>query len=109
MTDPIRLARPDVGDAELAALAEVVGTGQLTMGPKVEEFEAGIANAVGTAHAAAVSSGTAALHLALLALELGQPGPQHHHLLGKRTHPFQGAVSLGRSERAGGHCARTPS
>ncbi len=40
MTDPIRLARPDVGDAELAALAEVVGTGQLTMGPKVEEFEA---------------------------------------------------------------------
>ena len=38
MTDPIRLARPDVGDAELAELAEVVGTGQLTMGPKVEEF-----------------------------------------------------------------------
>ena len=75
MTDPIRLARPDVGDAELAALAEVVGTGQLTMGPKVEEFEAAIANAVGTAHAAAVSSGTAALHLALLALEIG-PGDE---------------------------------
>ena len=75
MTDPIRLARPDVGDAELAALAEVVGTGQLTMGPKVEEFEASIASAVGTAHAAAVSSGTAALHLALLALEIG-PGDE---------------------------------
>ena len=71
MTDPIRLARPDVGDAELAAVAEVVGTGQLTMGPKVGEFEAAIADAVGTAHAAAVSSGTAALHLALLALEIG--------------------------------------
>ena len=69
MTDPLRLARPDVGDAELAALAEVVGTGQLTMGPKVEEFEAAVASAVGTAHAAVVSSGTAALHLALLALE----------------------------------------
>jgi dTDP-4-amino-4,6-dideoxygalactose transaminase len=75
MTDSIRLARPDVGDAELAALAEVVGTGQLTMGPKVEEFEAAVASAVGTAHAAVVSSGTAALHLALLALEIG-PGDE---------------------------------
>jgi dTDP-4-amino-4,6-dideoxygalactose transaminase len=73
--DPIRLARPDVGEAELAALAEVVGTGQLTMGPKVEEFEASITGAVGTAHAAVVSSGTAALHLALLALEIG-PGDE---------------------------------
>jgi dTDP-4-amino-4,6-dideoxygalactose transaminase len=75
MTDRIRLARPDVGDAELAALAEVVGTGQLTMGPKVVEFEAAIAEAVGTTHAAVVSSGTAALHLALLALEIG-PGDE---------------------------------
>ena len=72
---PIRLARPDVGDAELAALAEVVATGQLTMGPKVGEFEAAIAEAVGTTHAAVVSSGTAALHLALLALEIG-PGDE---------------------------------
>ena len=75
MTDPIRLARPDVGEAELAALAEVVRTGQLTMGPKVSEFEDAIAHAIGTAHAAAVSSGTAALHLALLALEIG-PGDE---------------------------------
>jgi perosamine synthetase len=75
MSDPIRLARPDVGEAELSALAEVVGTGQLTMGPKVAEFEASIAAAVGTAHAAVVSSGTAALHLALLALEVG-PGDE---------------------------------
>jgi dTDP-4-amino-4,6-dideoxygalactose transaminase len=75
MTDPIRLARPDVGEAELAAIAAVVDTGQLTMGPKVAEFEASIAEAVGTAYAAAVSSGTAALHLALLALEIG-PGDE---------------------------------
>src|SRR5215510_3635571 len=75
MSDPIRLARPDVGEAELAALAEVVSTGQLTMGPKVAEFEAALADAVGTAHAAVVSSGTAALHLALLALEIG-PGDE---------------------------------
>ncbi len=75
MTDPIRLARPDVGEAELAAVAEVIESGQLTMGPKVGELEAAIAQAVGTAHAAAVSSGTAALHLALLALEIG-PGDE---------------------------------
>src|SRR5262245_39068718 len=75
MTRRIRLARPDVGEAELAAVAEVVGTGQLTMGPKVAEFEDAVARAVGTAHAAAVSSGTAALHLALLALEIG-PGDE---------------------------------
>ena len=75
MTEPIRLARPDVGEAELEAIAEVVATGQLTMGPKVEEFERAIADAVGTAHAAVVSSGTAALHVALLALEVG-PGDE---------------------------------
>jgi perosamine synthetase len=75
MTGPIRLARPDVGDAELAAVEEVVRSGQLTMGPTVAAFEAAVAAAVGTAHAAAVSSGTAALHLALLALGIG-PGDE---------------------------------
>lgn len=75
MSDPIRLARPDVGEAELEALSEVVASGQLTMGSKVLEFEEAVARAVGTAHAAAVSSGTAALHLALLALEIG-PGDE---------------------------------
>ncbi len=71
MTAPIRLARPDVGADELAAVTEVIESGQLTMGPKVAEFEDAVAEAVGTAHAAAVSSGTAALHLALLALDIG--------------------------------------
>jgi perosamine synthetase len=45
------------------------------MGAKVGELEAALAEAVGTAHAAVVSSGTAALHLALLALEIG-PGDE---------------------------------
>ena len=72
MTEPIRLARPDVGEAELAAVREVIESGQLTMGEKVGELEAALAEAVGTAHAAVVSSGTAALHLALLALEIGR-------------------------------------
>jgi len=75
MNDRIRLARPDVGEDELAAVRDVVRSGQLTMGPRVGEFEAAVAQAVGTAHAAVVSSGTAALHLALLALEIG-PGDE---------------------------------
>ena len=72
MSDPIRLARPDVGEEELAAVREVLATGQLTMGPQVAAFEEAIAQAVGTAEAVAVSSGTAALHLAMLALGIGE-------------------------------------
>ena len=72
MSEPIRLARPDVGEAELAAVAEVVATGMLTMGPKVGEFERALAAACGTADAVAVSSGTAALHLAMMALGIGE-------------------------------------
>jgi dTDP-4-amino-4,6-dideoxygalactose transaminase len=71
----IRLARPDLGDAELAAVAAVLASGQLTMGPQVDAFERALANAVGTVDAVAVSSGTAAIHLALLALGVG-PGDE---------------------------------
>jgi perosamine synthetase len=67
----IRLAFPEAGDQELAEIAAVLETGHLTMGPKVEEFEALLAAAAGTQHAAAVSSGTAALHVAVLALGIG--------------------------------------
>jgi dTDP-4-amino-4,6-dideoxygalactose transaminase len=74
-TDLIRLAWPDVGAAEAEAVAEVLESGQLTMGPKVEEFERGLAAACGTEHAVVVSSGTAALHLAVLALGIG-PGDE---------------------------------
>jgi perosamine synthetase len=71
----IRLAWPDLGEAELAEVAGVFASGQLTMGPKVEEFEVGLAEACGVERAVAVSSGTAALHLAVLALDLG-PGDE---------------------------------
>ena len=71
----IRLAWPDVGEAELAEVAAVLETGQLTMGPKVAELEAQLAGACGVDHAVAVSSGTAALHLAVLALGIG-PGDE---------------------------------
>jgi perosamine synthetase len=71
----IRLAWPDLGGEELAAVAEVFESGRLTMGPKVEEFEDGLARACEVEHAAVVSSGTAALHLAVLALGIG-PGDE---------------------------------
>ncbi|HEX3453401.1 MAG TPA: DegT/DnrJ/EryC1/StrS family aminotransferase [Gaiellaceae bacterium] len=73
--DVVRLAWPDVGSEEAAAVAEVLETGQLTMGPKVVEFEGLIAAACEVEHAVAVSSGTAALHLAVLALGLA-PGDE---------------------------------
>ena len=67
----IRLAFPDVGEDELAAVAEVLASGSLTMGPKVDELEELVAAACGVEHAVAVSNGTAALHLAVLALGIG--------------------------------------
>ena len=71
----IRLGWPDVGERELAEVAEVLESGMLTMGPKVGEFEAQLAAACEVEHALAVSSGTAALHVAVLALDL-QPGDE---------------------------------
>jgi perosamine synthetase len=73
--DLIRLAWPDVGAEEAAAVAEVLASGRLTMGPKVAELERLLAGACGVEHAVAVSSGTAALHLAVLALGL-EPGDE---------------------------------
>ena len=72
---PIRLARPDVGDEEARAVAEVLESGLLTMGPKVAELEQELARACEVAHAVVVSSGTAALHAAMVALRLG-PGDE---------------------------------
>jgi perosamine synthetase len=64
-----------VGAAELDEVAGVLESGMLTMGAKVGEFEAGLARACAVEHALAVSSGTAALHLAVLALGL-EPGDE---------------------------------
>ena len=74
-TARIRLARPDVGAEEAAAFEEVLASGQLTMGPRVAEFEQALAEACETSDAVAVSSGTAALHVAVLAMGIG-PGDE---------------------------------
>jgi perosamine synthetase len=71
----IRLARPDVGAEEARAVAEVLESGQLTMGSKVAELEGELVRACEVRHAVAVSSGTAALHAAVLALGIG-PGDE---------------------------------
>jgi dTDP-4-amino-4,6-dideoxygalactose transaminase len=71
----IRLARPDTGAAELSAVAEVLESGQLTQGPVVAAFEDELRLVCGTSHAFAVSSGTAALHIAVHALGLA-PGDE---------------------------------
>ncbi len=67
----IRLTIPAIGDEEIAAAAEVLRSGYLVQGPRVAAFEQAIAQRVCVKHAIAVSSGTAALHLALLSLDIG--------------------------------------
>ena len=66
---------PAVGDEEVAAVAEAIRSGWLTTGPKAAELEQRFAGYVGAKHALAVSSGTAAMHLALVALGVG-PGDE---------------------------------
>jgi dTDP-4-amino-4,6-dideoxygalactose transaminase len=63
----VSFAPPDIGDAEMRAVVEVLQSGWLTTGPKVRAFEAAVAAYTGAQHAVAVNSGTAALHLSLLA------------------------------------------
>ncbi len=63
------------GPAEKKAVGEVIASGWVTTGPKVREFERAFAEFTGTKYAAAVSSGTAGLHLSLRALGIG-PGDE---------------------------------
>lgn len=64
-------AQPLLGDEELRAVLETLSSGWLTMGPRVEAFEEAFRHWVGCEVAIAVSSATAALHLALLSLGIG--------------------------------------
>ena len=62
---------PELGSAERAAVLEVLESRWLTTGPKVIEFEVAIQDALNVRHAVAVNSATAALHLALEAMNIG--------------------------------------
>ena len=69
----IPVARPVVGEEEKALVWSAMESGQLAQGSRVRQFEDDFAEFVGAPHAVATSSGTTALHLALLALGIG-PG-----------------------------------
>ena len=66
--EAIPLARPVLGEEEERAVIDVLRSGQLSLGPRVEQFEQQFASRVGAPLASAVSSGTAGLHLALRAV-----------------------------------------
>lgn len=68
----IPIAAPQVGEEEKAAVMAVLDSGQLAQGPIVEAFEREFAQWCGVKHAVAVSSGTAALHLLMLAHGIGE-------------------------------------
>lgn len=64
-----------IGEQDVEAVLDCLRSGWLTMGPRTRAFEEALARCVGAPHVAAVSSGTAALHLACLAAGLG-PGDE---------------------------------
>lgn len=71
----IQIAQPLIGEEEKQAVLEVLGSGMLAQGPRVEAFEAAFAAMCGVKYAVATSSGTTALHTALLAHGVG-PGDE---------------------------------
>jgi len=71
-TGVIPVSIPWLGQEEAAAAAEAVASGWVAQGPRVAAFEHAFAERVEAHHAVAVSSGTAGLHMALVALELGR-------------------------------------
>jgi len=71
----INIAKPLLGNEEKQAVLEVIDSGMLAQGPRVKAFEEAFARMCGVQHAIATSSGTTALHLALLAVGIG-PGDE---------------------------------
>jgi dTDP-4-amino-4,6-dideoxygalactose transaminase len=68
----IPIASPKISEEEKRAVEEVLNSGIVAQGPKVREFEEEFAGYIGTKHGVAASSGTTALHLALLASGIGK-------------------------------------
>ena len=64
MNARVKVAEPDIGDEEIAAVTGVLRSGRLAAGPEVERFENEFADYIGVHHAVAVSNGTAALFAA---------------------------------------------
>jgi UDP-4-amino-4-deoxy-L-arabinose-oxoglutarate aminotransferase len=75
MSDFLPFSRPSMGDAELAALREVLQSGWITTGPKNQALEEAFCTLTGNRHAIAVSSATGGMHVTLMALGIG-PGDE---------------------------------
>ncbi|MBN1392782.1 MAG: DegT/DnrJ/EryC1/StrS family aminotransferase [Sedimentisphaerales bacterium] len=75
MSIRVYLSRPDITEKEIDAVCAVLRTPNLSLGPKVPEFEAAFAKYIGKKHAVAVNSGTSGLFLSLSALGIG-PGDE---------------------------------
>ena len=75
MTIRIPLARPNITQAEIDAVTAVLRTPNLSLGPKIPEFEEAMAAYCGTRHAVACCNGTAGLHLVVRAMGIG-PGDE---------------------------------
>lgn len=71
----VKFAPPSIGQPEIDEVVATMRSGWLSTGPRVREFERAFAEYIGAEHAVAVNSCTAALHLALLASEIG-PGDE---------------------------------
>ena len=67
----LSLSSPDISASEIDLVNQVLRTPRLSMGPMINRFEVAFADFIGTKHAVAVSSGTAGLHLALIAAGIG--------------------------------------
>lgn len=67
----IPMSSPDLTEAEIAAVNEVLQTRYLSIGPQLEGFEQAVASYLGAAHAVGVNSGTSGLHLAVIAAGVG--------------------------------------
>ncbi|MGH9733180.1 MAG: DegT/DnrJ/EryC1/StrS family aminotransferase [Candidatus Acidiferrales bacterium] len=67
----IPLSKPDIGQREIELVTSVLSSGQLSLGPRLVEFERKFAAYIGIRYAVAVNSGTSALHLCVKALGIG--------------------------------------
>ena len=71
MTEFLPFSRPEMGEAELTALSQVLQSGWITTGPKNQQLEQAFCALTGNQHAIAVSSATAGMHVTLMALGIG--------------------------------------
>ncbi|MGE4285982.1 MAG: DegT/DnrJ/EryC1/StrS family aminotransferase [Phycisphaerae bacterium] len=90
----IGLSGPDITDAEIDAVVEVMRSGRLSLGPKLPEFEQAVCEYTGSKYSVAVNSGTSALFLCLKAMGIG-PGDE------VITTPFTFIASVGVILQAG--------